>query len=323
MSYVKAQAMCKEDRKSFSRLKSALLENGVITCDNVCKFGKKAFHYTLGPAMKGTVWTLSNHQEEFTLPVYGIGQGVTLKDLTIDLMLLDAALKSTAEARGWDQKRTEFWRWQLTDGWNNEVHKSKHGRVFGTWSRVPRELRGLFLIKGKPTVEVDIKNAQPTFLVNLYKDKCLPECQKFIEKIAAGEFYEYIMEKTELKEREDVKRLCMSFLCGKVKSNPELLGFFRKEFPTLLLRILEKLASNYRSLAWWLQQQESAIIVQGICSKFPVFSMHDGVICEESMREEVKKATEKALFDVCGIHGKVVIEDKREQLLNAIAPKAA
>lgn len=314
LSYLKAETMCNGDRNTFSKLRKALLAENVITCDKVCKYREKAYHYSLGAAMTGETWKLSAHKETFTLPVFRMDQKITEEDLTVDLTLLDTALNYTAKERGWKADRTAFWKWQLTDNWNNEIHGSKTGRVYGSWSRVPRELRGVFLINEEPTVEVDIKNAQPTLLVNLYKDRCSVECQRFIKIIEAGKFYEAVMKITGIKSRDDAKEKTMEFLCGKVKSNPEILSFFEKVFPELLKKIHEKIDSNHRSLSWWLQRQESEITVQRICKEFPVFSMHDGVICQASIAEEVKTATEKALFDVCGIHGKVTIENKRAPL---------
>lgn len=326
LSYMKAEIMCSGDRHAFSKLKKALLEVNVITSDNVCKYREKAFHYSLGAAMKKSTWALSKHMETFTLPVFRVEQAVSEGDLTVDLDLLESALEFTAKARGWEPKSTEFWRLYLTDNWNNEVHGSKTGRIYGTWCRVPRELRGVFLIKGEPVVEVDIKSSQPTLLVNLYKDRCSNECQRFIKIIKAGKFYEVVMHITGIESRDVAKEKTMKFLCGKRKSNPEILTFFEKVFPELLTKMLDKWPheddektppAKYKALSWWLQRQEATIIVNRICKDFPVFSMHDGVICQASIAEEVKKATEKALFDVCGIHGIVTIENKREPLETA------
>jgi hypothetical protein len=42
--------------------------------------------------------------------------------------------------------------------------------------------------------------------------------------------------------------------------------------------------------------------------------LHDGVICQASKAEEVQNATEKAIHEVCGITGIVVIDNKREAI---------
>lgn len=313
-SYAKAAAICKGDRKPFSQLRKALIDHQIVTCDDVAILNQKSYHYKLGSMMEDITWKLSQHREGFTLPKSTVEMAHPDCELSIDYKLLDYALDHVAAARKWQDDRKDYWRWQLTENWDNDIHGSKTGRLYGTWSRVPRELRGVFLIKGEPTVEVDIKSAHPTLLVNLYDDRCSKECQDFIKVIKAGKYYEVVMKVTGIKDRDLVKKKTMEFLCGKVVSNPEILKFFEKMFPTLLEKIRNKIDQNHRSLAWMLQRQESEIIVRRICKDYPVFSMHDGVICQASLAEEIKKDTEAAILKVCGIQGIVTIENRRAVL---------
>ena len=313
-SYQKAAAICKGDRKPFSRIKKALLNEGVITCDDVAILRKKSFHYQLGPMMKDVKWNISLHSEQFTIPKSDVEQSHQNCQLTIDDSILDKSLDYAATVRRWTNDRKEYWRWHLTDNWDNDAHGCKTGRVYGTWSRVPRELRGMFMINGESTVEVDIKSAQPNLLINLYDDRCSKECQNFIKVIQKGKFYEIFMRKTGIEDRNKVKENIMAFLCGKVKSNSEISDSFQDTFPILFEKIRKKIEAHHCSLSWWLQGQESEIIVRKICKDFPVYSMHDGVICQASLAEKVQKATENAIREVCGITGIVVIENKREAI---------
>jgi len=313
-SYQKASVICKGDRKPFSRIKKSLIRERIITCDEVAILGKKSYHYQLGPMMEDVTWNLSLHREQFTIPKSDVEQSNSACELTIDHSILDTSLDYAAKVRGWKSDRKEYWRWHLTDNWDNDVHGCKTGRVYGTWSRVPRELRGIFLINGESTVEVDIKSAQPTLLINLYDDRCSKECQKFIEIIQKGLFYEIFMRKTGIENRDEVKEKIMAFLCGKVKSNSEISDAFQGMFPILFEKIRKKIDAHHCSLSWWLQGQESEIIVRKICKEFSVYSMHDGVICQASKAEEVQNATEKAIHEVCGITGIVVIDNKREAI---------
>jgi len=326
-SFHAAAAICKGDKNKFSKLLKALLDNEIIQCDRLCKFLEKAYHYTLGPAMEDAKWKLSEKAETFTLlrPL-NEPKGGTL-DLTIDTSLLDPAIEYVTGLRNWSDTESEFWKWHLTENWTNESHTATTGRLYGSWSNIPRELRGLLLIKGQHTAEVDIKSAQPMLLVKLYKDRDSRECQGFIRAIERGKFYECIMHATGAKDREEIKRQVMAFLCGKKKGNPAIHNFFKKYFPEMLTEIERITKSDYRALARMLQKFESDIIVGNICKNHPVYSMHDGTICPENLALEVKTATEKAVLDYCGINAIITIEDKRPLLesaaKNTVSDKAA
>ena len=243
-------------------------------------------------------------------------------DLTIDTSLLDPAIEYVKGLRNWTDTESEFWKWHLTENWTNESHTATTGRLYGSWSNIPRELRGLLLIKGQPTAEVDIKSAQPTMLVKLYKNRDSKECKRFIRIIESGWFYECIMRDLEDKNRDRTKTEVMSFLCGRMKGTPSIYKFFKEHLPELLAEIEELRKIDYRTLARMLQRFESDVIVRNICRRFPVYSMHDGAICQVSLAQKVKEATEEAVLEYCGIKAKVTIEDKRS-ILEAVAIRSA
>jgi hypothetical protein len=326
-SFHAAAAICKGDKIKFSKLRKTLLDNQIIKCDGLCVFREKAYHYALGPAMEEVKWKLSEKPETFTLlrPLNAPKGGPL--DLTIDTSLLDPAIEYVKGLRNWTDTESEFWKWHLTENWTNESHTATTGRVYGPWSNIPRELRGLLLIKGQSTVEVDIRSAQPMLLVKLYKDRNSKERMAFMEVIESGEFYESIMRVTGESDREEIKKQVMTFLCGKKKGNPNIYSFFKKQFPEMLAEIEKITQPHHRMLGRLLQRFESDIIVRNICKNHPVYSMHDGAICEASLAPEVKKATEEAILEYCEIRAKVTIEDKRSILesasKNAVSDKAA
>lgn len=202
-SYARAATICKGDKKPFSKLRKVLMEHQVITCDEIAILGQKSYHYCLGPLMEETSWKLSHHKEDFILPLSQVEQSLKDHELTIDHTVLPKALEYAAKVRKeWTEDKEAHWHWYLTNNWDNDAYECKTGRVYGTWSRVPRELRGTFLINGEHVVEVDVKSAQPTCLVNLYPDRCARECQQFIQIIQEGRFYEEIMEHTGIVDRD-------------------------------------------------------------------------------------------------------------------------
>lgn len=319
MHSLRASTICSGNNKILPALREAFEGLGIIICDNESKKGYKSFHYGLGKSMKSVDWRLSEHMESFKTLKSEAQQDrekrENLPRLEVDESILSAALSLAAKEKGWGkdkENRIAYWETQLTDNWRDVIiHQGKTGRIYGSWSNIPKELRGVFKIDGEKAVEVDIKSSQPTLLVLLYEDKCDPECQTFIRMIQDSECYEQIMDFTGIKDRNLVKKKTMEYLCGKVESNPEIKGFFSQKYPYLFTKISTIQKDYYKKLAWFLQKHEANIVVNNICKNYNVYSMHDGVICKESEAEEIQKAMRKALEAECGIKGIVTIEDKR------------
>ena len=314
------------DKGRFKPLKDALIQGEIIVCNDSYEVGKEANRYWLGENMAGLIWKKSLQLETFTITKtdkelaedQGKEQKNDTASLTVDHSILDQALDYTANERGWSNDAKEYWRLFLSENWQHNVYPSITGRVYGSWATIPRQLRGVFLIDGEQVVEVDIKSAQPTFLVTLYKDRNSKECQKFIKMIQTGKIYEVIMKKMEIDSEIEVKDMMVNFLGGK-KRISKLNDFFTKYFPVLfeVMKMInakeckDKRRNKNGNLSRILQGIESDIIVNDVCQNYNVYTMHDAVICKKSEVELAKKAVKDAMFKRLGIEGKVKIDDKR------------
>jgi hypothetical protein len=318
LSTVVMSTIAKGERKDFPLLRRALEEANILVCDNKYKKGEKAFHFTLGTAMDGVSWSRSKTPYTFTLPVpMNQPDKLNMKkipQLTIDATILNPALYSTQLKRGWTDEERNVWEWYLTDNWDNDYIVAKTGRVYGDWSRTPRELRGTFLIDGKPVVEVDIRNAQPLMLACLYGDDDCKESWKYRALVESGIFYEHVMKVTGCSDRDAVKRAVMVFLCGKTKV-PLIPQYFQDEFPILYGIIKAHQNKQWKSVAHILQNLESNIIVKRVCEEFPVVSMHDGVICPQDIAGDVESRTKELIKQEYGLNATVTVEDKRKALV--------
>lgn len=327
LSAARAGTICNGDKKILKPIRAALEEANIIVCDYEAKKGVKSYHYSLHPDLIAETWTMTSHYEVFKVPKskYQIqwegSEGHT--PLDVDETILEQAISYTASEKGWGSDkddRSEYWYSTLAHEWDNEIYRlGKTGRVYGSWSNIPKELRGVFTIAGEETVEVDFKSSQPTILVSLYEDKLDEECQKYIKTLKDG-FYEEIIASVSIDNRELIKERTMAFLCGKKKSTPEIDHYFKTEFPKLYARILDMTKNDYRELAWYLQKIESGVVVDRVCKKHTAFSMHDAVICKKTDAQAIRKTMVRELRNVIGIDPVVTIEDKRAKIMGHKKP---
>lgn len=192
-----------------------------------------------------------------------------------------------------------------------------NGRLDSNYTRLPSELIQHLTIKGKPMVEIDIKNSQPFFaacvfnptpeiknLINRFfghyftiyiKSLQLAECEDFklyASLVTNGNFYPFFMEKfkengIEVRDRDELKKQLFIVFFGKnnaCKYNPAA-RLFKFLFPNVqkLFDVIKK--DNYNQLAILLQRIESYTILERVAKNIiedlpglPFLTRHDSIL---------------------------------------------
>jgi hypothetical protein len=152
--------------------------------------------------------------------------------------------------------------------------------------------------------EVDISNSQPLFLTVLMKNEMLinkliqKDVTNYIELVEKGLIYQYIMEKGNIKEREDAKVLIYKVLFGPNDETKIENKLFSSLFPTVyeFIRNFKEVNGDYKSLSHKLQLLESDFIynkvIKHIMNTYPkikLFTIHDSIIVPDKYYNDVKQ----------------------------------
>jgi hypothetical protein len=180
-------------------------------------------------------------------------------------------------------------------------HFDNYGRMHTNFTILKSFIRkNCLYIGGEETFEIDIKNSQPLFLVKLIEnndsntvDPKELELFKYLTK--NGNFYQYIIDNSKIKEKKKVKDCIYKVLFGKNYKNKQD-ELFKELFPTIydFIKIYKKNQGDYRILAYNLQNLESEFIfnkvIKSIISydpNIPIFTVHDSIISTIKHKEFV------------------------------------
>ena len=188
-------------------------------------------------------------------------------------------------------------------------HFDNYGRMHTNFTILKSFIRkNCLLIDGQETHEIDIKNSQPLFLNKLIEtDGSLlvdtKECNLFNYLTISGNFYQYIMDNSEIKDKKKIKEMIYKVLFGKnFRSKSD--DLFKNLFPTIYLFIKEykKIHKNYKILAHDLQNLESSLIFNKIVKEimyiYPeirIVTVHDSIICQKKYKDIVEDIFNKHL----------------------------
>lgn len=311
-------AICKKDTHTFGELSRFLISKEIIACDFKCFYRSKAYGYRLGKKMQDCTWKLSDERVEFSVLKPQREANQNAGALTVDVALLDQSLERVKAKRDWTDEEAKVWRWFLAEDWNIQETPSCAGRVYGTWARIPRELRGTLLLDGEDTVEPDIKNAQPLLLACLYKGlTTFGEEERYKALVESGRFYEDVMIKTGITCRDATKQMVMDYLCGGSKERvSQIRRYYGHEFPMLFTQIESHQKKLFKNVALILQKLESDIVVKRICEEFSCLSLHDAVLCKKSEGTKIQEAMKRIIWEEYELNARVEIDNKRSRLMD-------
>jgi len=181
-------------------------------------------------------------------------------------------------------------------------HFDNYGRMHTNFTILKSFIRkNCLMVNDEETVEIDIKNSQPLFLTKLIKDvgsKWVKkeEFELFKELTISGNYYQYLMNFTGIKEKNVIKEMTYKVLFGRnsAKSKPDIL--FATLFPTIhnFIKLYKKEWGDYRILAYDLQKAESNLIfnkiIKSVIKLYPdirIVTVHDSIIIPKSYRETI------------------------------------
>ena len=175
-------------------------------------------------------------------------------------------------------------------------HFDKYGRVHTNFTILKSFIRkNCLLINGEETYEIDLNNSQPLFLAKIIKEEGIfidtHEFAIFCRLVYNGEFYQFLMDKFNIKEKKECKELIYKTLFGrnKSKNNP-----FADIFPSIYKFITDYKSEygDYRLLSHRLQNEESNFIFNKVIKNLSiinpdisVITIHDSIIVPKKYSE--------------------------------------
>jgi hypothetical protein len=168
-------------------------------------------------------------------------------------------------------------------------------------------------LDGKKTFEVDIPNSQPLFLAKLIENSnsviSFDELELFKILTKNGNFYQYIMDNSEIKTKKEAKKLIYRVLFGKNWKSKENI-IFSSIFPSIynFIKQYKVSSGDYRILSHQLQKMESELIynkiiktILYICPDAKIITVHDSIISTidyKDIIETIFKQKLKEEFDI-------------------------
>ena len=183
-------------------------------------------------------------------------------------------------------------------------HFDCYGRMHTNFTILKSFIRkNCLLIDGEPTHELDINNSQPLFLTKIIEKSDSKwirkeefELFKYLTK--TGIYYQYVMDKSGIKDRNIVKEWTYKVLFGRNVSNSKADKLFSSLFPSIhnFIKLYKKEKGNYKVLAYELQRSESSLlfnkVVRNIMIELPdakIVTVHDSIIVPVRYKDEISK----------------------------------
>lgn len=162
------------------------------------------------------------------------------------------------------------------------ARKTKTGRITNTLlAPHSKEVRPHVLIDGKPTVELDMKQAHPRLIGLILDGK---EGQEWA-KLCEGDFYKALCESSGIEaSREQMKALfqrALSATSGQRKTKPrQLKAWLQRHFPSLF-DFLAASSSAQAALQGLESRIINGVVLYSASRKIPIIPLYDGFLCLE------------------------------------------
>jgi len=191
-------------------------------------------------------------------------------------------------------------------------HFDSYGRMHTNFTILRSFIRkNCLLIDGEETCEIDISNSQPLFLTKLIRDSKTnwvksEEFDIFKELTISGNYYQFLMQKLNIKDKKEVKELTYKVLFGRNAANSRADKLFKSVFPTIhnFITLYKKEKGDYKILAYDLQKMESNLIFNKIVKKIMIedssvklITVHDSLIMAKKNKNLVEAIFKTELFD--------------------------
>lgn len=195
-------------------------------------------------------------------------------------------------------------------------HFDSYGRMHTNFTILKSFIRkNCLLIDGEETCEIDIKNSQPLFLTKLISDSGTKwvkddEYNLFRHLTINGNYYQYIMDNFNIRDKNIAKEMTYKVLFGRNPSSSKADIMFSKLFPTIhnFIKLYKKESGDYRVLAYDLQRAEANLIfnkiVRQIMNLYPdikMITVHDSIIVPKSRKDDVEVIFKVKLYEEFGL----------------------
>lgn len=190
-------------------------------------------------------------------------------------------------------------------------HFDSYGRLHTNFTILKGFIRkNCLLIDSEETCEMDINNSQPLFLYKLIIESETKwvnkeELEIFSILVKNGNYYQYLIDKLNLKSKSEAKEVTYKVLFGQNRNNSKCDKLFRSIFPTIYnyIRLYKSENKDYRVLAYDLQMAESKLIFNKIIKKImslnldiKVITVHDSIIIQKKWKDIVSNIFFNEIF---------------------------
>lgn len=193
-------------------------------------------------------------------------------------------------------------------------HFDNFGRMHTNFTILRSFIRkNCLYIDGKQTFEIDIQNSQPLFLIKLIQNSnsviSKDELELFKILTKNGNFYQYIVDNSEVTSKKEAKKLIYRVLFGKNWRSKENI-IFSRIFPSIynFIKEYKKKSGDYRILSHQLQKMESELIfnkiiktILYICPDAKLITVHDSIISSVDYKDIIETIFRQKLkeeFDI-------------------------
>ncbi len=179
-------------------------------------------------------------------------------------------------------------------------HFDQYGRMHTNFTILKSFIRkNCLLIDNEETCEIDIPNSQPYFLSKLieYSDSKWvdpKELKLFTHLVKSGEYYQYIIDKLDMRSKSESKELTYKVMFGQNRKQSGCDVKFSSLFPTIhnFIKRYKKDYSDYRIISHHLQKMESNLIFNNVISRImdinpdiKIITIHDSIIVQKKWKD--------------------------------------
>lgn len=311
-----------------------LIDRGTINMVQNYKAGKNARVYRLNESVISGVITRYRNTDKILIKKWKINVSSSIEDAKLENSIFPEIKKKLVDDLSHvqiDYEKSIFFldsTIQEADVYNRNRYsidsiKDKHlfhhfdsyGRMHTNFTILKSFIRkNCLMIDNEPICEIDIKNSQPLFLMKLITDEGLPdidlnEFELFRYLTTTGQFYQYLIDKSDIKDKSKIKESVYKVLFGKNYKNKSDVTF-KILFPTIhnFIKTYKSRTKDYRSLSHNLQRAESNLIFNKIikeimyfCPEAKLITIHDSIMFQCRYKDIVEDIFNKKLkqeFDI-------------------------
>lgn len=309
-----------------------LLYNNIIVLVKNYKIGYKSRTYSLNDKIfNDKIYRYKNHDKvlvkKFKAKFIDISSYNEWIDIDVKEKLIDDLFSINI-----DQDRAIFFLDSLKDKnvdiYNRNVysvecinnkhifyHFDDYGRMHTNFTILRSFIRkNCLYIDNDEVCELDINNSQVLFLAKLIVDSDSKwveqnELNMFKELVINGRFYDYLIFKSGISDRKEVKNLVYKVLFGRNNGNSKSDKLFKSLFPTIhnFIKLYKMENNNYKTLSYELQRMESDVIFNKIIknimlldNSIKIITVHDSIIFQSKHKKIVTNIFNNELAKVIG-----------------------